>query len=309
MVGIYDASGTIVARYEYDAWGNQLTEQAPGSIGELNPIRYRGYYYDNETGYYYCQSRYYNPEWCRWISADALMSTGQGVLGTNMYAYCRNNPVNRCDPSGAFDINTKEAVDIFAKNFLPYAADNWKPFANDTFSNVAQDIGKIAGGSAAAAGPYGWALAGLLLGGIGVGIGQGESAKLEQQRTLIMQEAAMHRQLTKTAKKFNNLYCEEAAEAMANKLKENGWDFDVVGIVYPQAFNGYIHSYNKIGEEISRNSYHVGIRFKGIVYDNITPGGIPFEEWKASFYAIGPRHILVGKSLEAVMARIYSILH
>jgi len=63
-------------------------------------IRYRGYYWDVETGYYYCQSRYYNPEWCRWISADAFWDTGDGVLGTNMYAYCHNDPVNLADPSG-----------------------------------------------------------------------------------------------------------------------------------------------------------------------------------------------------------------
>ena len=87
VVGIYDTSGAIVAKYEYDAWGNQLTTQVEGSIGELNPIRYRGYYYDNETDYYYCQSRYYNPEWCRWISADVIMDTEDGILGTNMYAY------------------------------------------------------------------------------------------------------------------------------------------------------------------------------------------------------------------------------
>ena len=66
-------------------------------------IRYRGYYYDKETGYYYCQSRYYNPVWCRWISSDALFDTGTGILGTNMYAYCRNDPMNLLDPTGYFD--------------------------------------------------------------------------------------------------------------------------------------------------------------------------------------------------------------
>ena len=98
MVGIYDVDGAIKAWYTYDAWGNVLT--AVGELAEVNPIRYRGYYYDNETGYYYCQSGYYNPEWCRWISADVLMDTQDGILGTNMYAYCHNNPVNAIDPTG-----------------------------------------------------------------------------------------------------------------------------------------------------------------------------------------------------------------
>jgi RHS repeat-associated protein len=71
------------------------------SIAEINPIRYRGYYRDAETEYYYCQSRYYNPEWRRWISADIFFDTGMGVLGTNMYAYCNNNPVMYVDPTGS----------------------------------------------------------------------------------------------------------------------------------------------------------------------------------------------------------------
>ena len=69
-------------------------------IGELNPIRYRGYYYDDETGYYFCQTRYYNPQWRRWINADALFIAGDALTGSNMYAYCDGNPVMLVDPSG-----------------------------------------------------------------------------------------------------------------------------------------------------------------------------------------------------------------
>jgi RHS repeat-associated protein len=102
VVGIYDAAGAVVATYAYDAWGKilDIREFSVYTIGRLNPIRYRGYYYDTETGYYYCQSRYYNPEWCRWISADVYMDTGDGIMGTNMYAYCQGDPVNFGDPSG-----------------------------------------------------------------------------------------------------------------------------------------------------------------------------------------------------------------
>lgn len=69
-------------------------------IGHRNPIRYRGYYYDIETGLYYLQSRYYDPEVGRFISADEYISTGQGINGNNMFAYCFNNPVNRVDYTG-----------------------------------------------------------------------------------------------------------------------------------------------------------------------------------------------------------------
>jgi len=94
-----------MAEYSYDAWGKIISGGEDG-IGKLNPIRYRGYYWDTETGFYYCMSRYYNPQWCRWISADVYADTGDGILSTNMYAYCQNDPVNRYDPSGCAQMNT-----------------------------------------------------------------------------------------------------------------------------------------------------------------------------------------------------------
>jgi RHS repeat-associated protein len=69
-------------------------------VGAENPIRYRGYYYDTETELYYCQSRYYNPEWGRWLNADEVFDEGSGLLEGNLFAYCANNPVNYSDPDG-----------------------------------------------------------------------------------------------------------------------------------------------------------------------------------------------------------------
>ena len=63
-------------------------------------MRYRGYYYDTETGFYYLQSRYYDPEICRFINADSYASTGDGFTGLNMFAYCNNNPILYLDSSG-----------------------------------------------------------------------------------------------------------------------------------------------------------------------------------------------------------------
>ena len=76
-------------------------------LGTLNPLRYRGYVYDIETGYYYLQSRYYDPEIGRFINADAFVSTGQGLLSNNMFAYCGNDPVNKYDPSGHMMVQQK----------------------------------------------------------------------------------------------------------------------------------------------------------------------------------------------------------
>ena len=88
-----------VATYEYDAWGNILSSS--GRLAEINPLRYRGYYYDSETGFYYLQSRYYDPANRRFINADTYSSTDPGdAIGCNMFAYCGNNPVMRNDYSG-----------------------------------------------------------------------------------------------------------------------------------------------------------------------------------------------------------------
>ena len=102
VVKLVTASGSAVATYEYDAWGKVLS--ATGSMANKNPLRYRGYYYDSETGFYYLQSRYYDPANRRFINADIYSSTGQGFVGMNMFAYCLNNPVNCIDSEGTISI-------------------------------------------------------------------------------------------------------------------------------------------------------------------------------------------------------------
>ena len=88
-----------VANYTYDAWGNVTSKS--GSLADLNPLRYRGYYYDTETGYNYLQSRYYDPANHRFINADVYTSTDSNdAISCNMFAYCGNNPVRRVDAGG-----------------------------------------------------------------------------------------------------------------------------------------------------------------------------------------------------------------
>ena len=105
IVGIIDVNGIQVVEYTYDAWGNILsvTGSLAGTIGQKNPLRYRGYYYDSETGFYYLLSRYYDPGIGRFINADGVIAgIGGNVLGYNMFAYCMNNPVNMIDSNGNF---------------------------------------------------------------------------------------------------------------------------------------------------------------------------------------------------------------
>ncbi len=108
VVAIYNSDNSLVAQYRYDAWGNVLVLRSNGrpditasSIGNINPIRYRSYYYDSDIGFYYCQSRYYDPDTGRWISPDSIRYLDTDSLGElNLFAYCGNNPVMGVDPCG-----------------------------------------------------------------------------------------------------------------------------------------------------------------------------------------------------------------
>ena len=99
VVQIIDEGGVLQAEYVYSPWGEIIS--AEGDLSEINPLRYRGYYYDSETGFYYLQSRYYDPENHRFINADTYASTDSGdAIACNMFAYCGNNPVLNLDPTG-----------------------------------------------------------------------------------------------------------------------------------------------------------------------------------------------------------------
>ena len=103
-------NGNIQVRYDYDVFG-KITAVKNGSnqaitdtssLAFLNPLRYRGYYLDTETGLYYLMSCYYAPVTHRFINADGYFQTGGDILDANMSAYCANNPIIRSDPNGEF---------------------------------------------------------------------------------------------------------------------------------------------------------------------------------------------------------------
>ena len=143
---IYNTAGTLLAKYEYDAWGNHtVTKMGTNAIGDINPIRYRGYYYDKETGLYYLQSRYYDPETGRFLSQDdTAYLAPESLTGLNLYAYCNNNPVMYTDESGCAII-----MSLFI-GFLIGAA----------FGGITGAVTGIASGKT------GWALVGNILGGV-----------------------------------------------------------------------------------------------------------------------------------------------
>ena len=110
VIGIYNDNGVLVAKYEYNAFGEiTAITNARGTdvsnnashIANINPFRYRSYYYDTDTGFYYLQSRYYDPEVGRFISQDVLVDS-RSFVGLNLFTYCWNNPVNMFDEKGYY---------------------------------------------------------------------------------------------------------------------------------------------------------------------------------------------------------------
>lgn len=103
VIALIDDTGETVVEYKYNSWGKilSITGSKAGTIGKTNPFRYRGYYYDEETGMYYLKNRYYDPEIRRFISADSYISGFNSTM-CNVFCYCGNNPVSNSDPEGTF---------------------------------------------------------------------------------------------------------------------------------------------------------------------------------------------------------------
>ncbi len=160
---IVDKDGDIVVEYFYDAWGKLLniTDSTSDSIGTINPYRYRGYRYDEETALYYLNSRYYDENIGRFINSDGLLGSQGNILGHNMFAYTQNNPVMYTDGTG-------------------YEAEWYNPLSWNSGTKIAVAVGiilvlgiatVITGGAAAGAagfifaGAFQGAITGALIGG------------------------------------------------------------------------------------------------------------------------------------------------
>ncbi len=112
VIAITDKDGGVVARYRYDAWGvcTIVSDTTQCDIATINPFRYRGYYYDRETGLYYLQSRYYDPETGRFVNSDEVEILGFSVIlerfpHANLFSYCSNAPTGDSDLSGCMSAN------------------------------------------------------------------------------------------------------------------------------------------------------------------------------------------------------------
>ncbi|MBM7570649.1 DNRLRE domain-containing protein [Aquibacillus albus] len=129
ITGLIDQYGEQVVSYTYDTWGQnvEISGTKADTVGEKNPYRYRGYRYDSETGLYYLNARYYNPEWGRFLNADSYGGSNGELLSHNVFAYAKNNPVMNYDPSGYFSERIEDAWDILKEQHksVRSAANYW----------------------------------------------------------------------------------------------------------------------------------------------------------------------------------------
>ena len=152
VVRIVTNKGVTRVTYEYDAWGNITNmEYTNETLANANPLRYRGYYYDQETGFYYVSSRYYDPEIGRWINADSVIAgVGGSIQGYNMFAYCFNNPVNMSDSSGHWPQWMKDAANWVNNNIIQPVANFFSPSTNTISGQFQEGIlrgsGSLTGG-------------------------------------------------------------------------------------------------------------------------------------------------------------------
>ena len=126
VTGLVDSTGAKVVAYTYGPWGESwgVSGTLASTLGAMNPLRYRGYVYDAETGLYYLNSRYYNPTWGRFINADVIMGANSDAGTYNLFAYCGNNPVIRCDKGGMLWNNLALIICI-----LPFELHAWNTIA------------------------------------------------------------------------------------------------------------------------------------------------------------------------------------
>jgi RHS repeat-associated protein len=202
VLRVVDETGATMADYTYDAWGSfTFTPGAnaganAGIIEKYNPVTYRGYYYDTDLEMYYLKSRYYNPRWGRFLSADksdVLLFNQGNIIQHNMYAYCLNNPVNLIDPTGYIGIITCVLIGAGIGLFLGAGAGTYISYRE--FNEVRWKyvlIGAVAGAAIGATAGY----------AIGIAIGASST-------TII------------TAKKFAGIF--KIPAKISKQMAKRGW--------------------------------------------------------------------------------------
>ena len=186
IVGLIDSTGKRVVSYKYDSWGKvvSITGTLAATVGQKNPFRYRGYYFDAESGMYYLQSRYYDPEIRRFISADdvnVLDEELENLMQYNLTIYCMNDPINRCDANGDWSLPNWAKKAAAAVGVVVVVA-----------AVAAVTVATAGTGTAALNGMGDGALAGAVTGAVSGGISAGVKYGTFSSKTLLTQHFEKH---------------------------------------------------------------------------------------------------------------------
>lgn len=248
---------SLVAEYHYDAYGNhEVINHTDEKIGDVNPFRYRGYYFDVETGWYYLNARYYSSAMGRFISPDELSildETKSQINGLNLYMYCGDNPVMNVDPSGNFFL-TALLIGVIAGAAIGFTTQ----VVNDY-----KDDGQVFNGSVSIGDYFGGTLCGALLGGtIGAIVGIGGAGLISSG-------------LTSVGNKFiSDLFAYSISGAPMGTIEEYAVAFITGGIgkVFAKPFIDIV--INPLLTQISKMAFGHQDNFNGekLFYDILTRG-------------------------------------
>ena len=274
ITGIVDANGTLVAEYAYDPWGKVISVTGSNtSLANANPFRYRGYYYDTDTGMYYLQSRYYAPEICRFINADGLISLDRiyTTADYNLFEYCYNNSLIFRDSSG----NSPTGIITSIAVAIVYV------YAIVVLAGVMINI--ATGGQAS-----------LATGQAIVNITRALWESLKNGTTSLITTITLYfaaQKLGSIARKHGIGNCDKAAKEMEKYLRRRGLSGSVLTLSFSKDNNpsGIVYSqYKQI--QVGDNNFHMGVYFNSKVYCTVYPEGVSLEFLYFDFINMNNEH-------------------
>ena len=272
-----------------DASGNDKSGDA-SFIGNLNPFRYRAYYYDTETGLYYLQSRYYDPEVGRFLNIDSVMGVNGDIHTYNLFAYCGNNPVCRADSGGQswWSVFVAAAA-VFAVCVVTFVA---APV-------VAPVVGVAATSVATTAFTVGTVAAVVGIGALVLATAEntfgpiGDWGSIDGDKLM----RSVIDDIKGKLGKFGLGGCILAAEFMKEELLKRGEHGEIVTLTWPIAIERagrgvtgcYVVCISKHDQVVGSTGIHMGVLYDDMIYCNIHPNGMPEYEWINDFDSWGPK--------------------
>lgn len=220
--------------------------------------------FDEETGLYYLRSRYYNPASCRFINSDNIIFASGEIRRSNVYAYCGNSPSVLSDANGqwfvADDFVTGPVDEFVVLCCLCVLCSLGLPAAQQTLSDLSNFLA-------------------------------------ESFSTTTVTSISIEEDITDIAKKYGNLKCKEAADAISKYLKRKKKKHNLITLSFPTALHGFVVSNKNPNLAISETGFHYGIEYNGNVYCNVYPTGLAFSDWINSFSAVDANTGLIMKPI------------